>query len=65
LNNLRSENVIVEEKKEVKVDKAELTAKMSSDKEWNREKGLMVLESKKSKEDQEPEKKYKKQKKRK
>jgi len=36
LNNLRIENVKVEEKKEIKVDKAELTAKMSSDKEWNR-----------------------------
>ena len=54
-----------EDKKEVKVNQAEIAAKLNADGQWKKEKGLEVLQSKKSKEEEEPDKKYKKKNKKK
>jgi hypothetical protein len=62
LNNLRADNK-AEEKKEVRPDPTELSAKLTQDSQWKKEKGLEIIQSKKSKEDEEPERKHKKGKK--
>jgi hypothetical protein len=52
-----------EEKKEVKPTPTDLSAKLTSDSHWKKEKGLEILQSKKSREDEEPDRKHKKGKK--
>jgi hypothetical protein len=47
----------------VKVNPADINAKLSLDSQWKKEKGLAVIQSKKTKDDEEPEKKHKKTKK--
>lgn len=51
LNSLRADNK-QEEKKEVKVNPTDLTAKLTTDSQWKKEKGLEILQSKKSREDE-------------
>jgi hypothetical protein len=50
LNNLKSSDPTkVEEKKEVQLNATELAAKLAADSQWKKEKGLQVIQSKKSK----------------
>lgn len=65
LNNLKGDTVkAAEEKKEVKVDPSEITAKLAADAQWKKER-VEIIQPKKSKEDVEPEKKHKKKNKKK
>ena len=58
-------DAVVEQKKEVKVDQTQISAKLAGDAQWKKEKGLELIKSKKDREDEEPEKKYKKKNKKK
>jgi hypothetical protein len=66
LNGLKGDKIKTEEekKKEVKVSQADLTAKLTGDAQWKKER-VEVLQSKKSKDDEEPDRKHKKKNKKK
>lgn len=63
LNSLKPFENQLQNKEVARLSESEIKGKLSSDSQWQKEKGVIILQPKKSRDEEEPDKKHKKHKK--